>query len=313
MDRYPDAVQIPREIPEARANRYRELVRAAWKGVGVRLLIVSLELGGAALFSSASLFMSGLSTLLDMFSSLLLMASLRLAIRPPDLNHPFGHGRYEPLAGLQMGIFYILLGGGMLIYNILVFHEPHPDLLAENPVWILPFVNLLLLETCCRLLLRAAKKQNSPALAAEAYHYRIDSVSSALALLALGLAASLPAMGQFFDHLGGGAIAFFMMGVGVYAAKENLHQIMDHVPEYTYIDRIRKSAKKAKGVLGIEKLRVRFSGPDAHVDIDVEVEPQMPVKEAHLIAQQVRLEIQKEIPLVQDVIVHIEPYYPNDH
>lgn len=313
MDKFPEPLALPKEVPEAREARYKTLIKAALIGISIRLVIVTVEMGGAIGFNSASLFMGALSTMLDILSSVLLIFSFKLAVKPPDVNHPFGHGRLEPLAGLQMGVFYIVLGIGMLGYNLLGMNHPLHDNLGHQPVWIIPLVSIGLLEASYRAILRSAKKHQSPALAAEAIHYRIDSVAGMLAFFALFCANFVPSLSQIFDHLGGGAIAIFMIIMGGIASKDNLHQIMDRIPDAAYIERIKRAAMRAQGVLGIEKVRARLSGPDAHVDIDVEVEPSMPVKDAHLIAQQVRVEIQKEIPLVQDVIVHIEPYYPNDH
>ena len=104
-----------------------------------------------------------------------------------------------------------------------------------------------------------------------------------------------------------------MIVMGVYAVRNNLHQLLDRVPDAHFFDTVTKAAKIVPGVLDTEKIRIQLYGPDAHVDIDVEVDPQLSVEKAHEISQKVRVEIQKEWPAVRDVTVHIEPYYPNDH
>lgn len=310
---FPEPIQVPQEVPDAREQRYRSLVRSATRGILVRGFIATVELVAALAFSSASLFMDSLSTSLDMGSSLVLLLGFKLASKPPDRNHPFGHGRLEPLAGLQLGLFLVLLGGGMFFYNTTQINHHDPFAAIHPLLWIIPLISTLLLEGSYQLMTRTAHKQNSPALAADAIHYRIDSVTSIFATIALLLGGYSPQFSQLFDHLGAALIAIFMVIVGSNAARKNLNQLIDTIPGKSYFDRVRKAALRTPGVKGTEKLRIQLYGPDAHVDIDVEVDPQDTVEVAHRISQGVRVEIQKELPEVRDVHVHIEPYYPNDH
>ena len=115
------------------------------------------------------------------------------------------------------------------------------------------------------------------------------------------------------DHIGAMTIASMMVVLGIYAAKNNLDQLMDRIPNRDFFERVRKASLTVIGVLDTEKIRIQLYGPDAHVDIDIEVDPLLPVHLAHEISQNVRVEIQKEWPSVRDVTVHIEPYYPGDH
>ncbi len=104
-----------------------------------------------------------------------------------------------------------------------------------------------------------------------------------------------------------------MIVVGLNASKKNLHQLVDGVPDRSYFDRVKEAALSVKGILATEKILIQIFGPDAQVSIDVEVDPKLSVEKGHELSQQVRLAIQKKWPSVRDVIVHLEPYYPNDH
>jgi cation diffusion facilitator family transporter len=163
------------------------------------------------------------------------------------------------------------------------------------------------------MLIRAAKRRSSPALAADAIHYRIDGLTSLFATFALILVAFYPTWSHLIDHIGAMTISGLMMVIGIVAGKQNLNQLLDRAPDPDYFHRVRSAALKVQGVKETEKVRIQLYGPDAHVDIDIEVDPTLPVEEAHTISQKVRTEIQKEWPLVRDVTVHIEPYYPGDH
>lgn len=310
--KFPEPLKVPQTVLLARKTRERTLVRGALQGIFVRLFIALIELVFSLIYGSASLFMDALSTSLDIVTTIALIVSFKLAAKPPDTHHPFGHGRLEPLAGLQLGIFLAVLGSGMFFYNS---SEIHTDSnVSMHPfLWIIPCISILLLEMCYRMLMKTAEKEESPALAADAVHYRVDSLTSVFAAAALLLGGIFPQFTHQFDHLGAVLISLFMIVVGFIAAKSNMHQLLDRKPSSEYFERVRRAAMRTTGVLGTEKIRMQLFGPDAHVDIDVEVDPVMSVEEAHSISQKVRFEIQKELPQVQDVIVHIEPYYPNDH
>lgn len=311
--KYPDPLRPPETVLLARKNRYRALVRGAAQGIFVRIFIASIELVFALVYGSASLFMDALSTSLDIAATFILILSFKLAAKPPDTHHPFGHGRLEPLAGLQLGLFLVLLGGGMFFYNSSEIPRSTTGADIHPYLWIIPGISILLLEMCYRMLMKTAEKEQSPALAADAVHYRVDSLTSVFAAAALLLGGVFPQVSHQFDHLGAVLISVFMIIVGINAARNNMHQLLDRTPPKEYFEKVKKAAMRAAGVLGTEKIRMQLFGPDAHVDIDVEVDPELTVEAAHKISQKVRVEIQKELPQVQDVIVHVEPYYPGDH
>lgn len=313
MTQFPKALPIPEQIFDRRAKRHQEVLTAAKLGVFFRLSVILIEVVGIFLMNSSALFLDVISSLMDIASSLLLIFCIKLAQRPPDRNHPFGHGRYEPLGGMLLGIFLIVLGGSMFGQQFVrMFHET-----GESHIhpwsWLFPAFAMGMLEIAYRNLNQAAKEQNSPALAADAVHYRIDSLTSLFATIALLLAGFWPEWALYIDHAGALVIALFMIVIGVIASRENFHQLMDRVPDNQFFDRVRQAAFKATGVEGTEKIRIQQYGPDAHVDIDIEVMPALSVEEAHAISQQVRLEIQLAWPSVRDVTVHIEPFYANDH
>ena len=310
---FPDPVEPRESIVAVRDVRTRRLVRVTIIGICVRLLIVAAELAGFRHFGSQTLLIDALASLADVTASLLLVAAIRLAARPPDDDHPFGHGRYEPLAGLQLAVF--LTGIGLYLFLRQLWSaaiEP-----AEGELeWIaalIPLVAAVLLEIVSRVIHAIGTRHRSSALIAESAHFRIDAVTSFLAAVGIGLASAAPTYGHLIDRLGAMLLAAVVVWLGLQAAFENLHQLMDRVPEDASFDRVRNAAAAVEGVLEVEKIRIQHAGPDAHVDIDIEVDPAIRVDEAHRIAQHVRARIQSEWPSVREVVVHVEPYYAGDH
>lgn len=312
MSYFPAPVEIPGQVKAERKERMRQLITSCVWGIALRLVIISAELIGVYFFDSISLLMDALTSLVDVFSSLLLIFCIRFAARPPDTNHPFGHGRIEPLIGFQLGLFMALIGGGMIINQIFGL-STSKDHIIDSRAWVIPFCAIILLECCYQMVMKVAKKQHSPALAADAVHYRIDGITSLCATLALLIGAYFPEESHLIDHIGAIIISILMIGIGLNAAWQNTKQLLDTKPSLKFFNQVKNAANRVEGVLGTEKIRIQLSGPNAHVDIDVEVDPQLSVEVAHKISQNVRVEIQKDWAAVQDVTVHIEPYYPNDH
>src|SRR5947209_3344684 len=116
---FPEPLLPPIEFYAARKHRSKTLLKITCWGIFVRFLIAIFELLGFAFSGSSVLLIDALSTFADVASSLLLIVSIKLAERPPDREHPFGHGRYEPIVGLQLGIFLSLAGAGMFVYEFL--------------------------------------------------------------------------------------------------------------------------------------------------------------------------------------------------
>jgi cation diffusion facilitator family transporter len=313
LSQFPPAISLPEAVERARSQRTRHLLRVTCGGILVRLLVIGMELAGVWLLGHALLLVDALATAGDVATSLVILLAVRLAGRPPDQDHPFGHGRYEPLAGLQLGVLICALGGWLLLRHAwAALREPAA---GEVHAWVcaIPLVAAALLEGCYHVVRRAARQENSTALRAEAYHFRVDAATSLLAAAGLLIAALAPSVGHLVDHLGAVLLAGIMAGLGVMAVRENLHQLVDRVPSEECFERVKTSAEKVPGVRGVEKVRIQTAGPDAHVDIDIEVDPGSLVSASHRIAQRVRAQIQTDWPAVRDVVVHVEPYYEGDH
>jgi len=309
--KFPEKLKLPPKVHAARRERIQQLTWITAIGISARLFISCLELGAYYFFDSAALLLDALSGLFDIATSLFLLVSLRLATRPPDTNHPFGHGRFEPLAGLLIG--FSLVGAGIALF----YQQIQAPMAAESHfpawLWLLPASAAFLLEICYQRMRWIAQEKGSAALAADANHFRTDGLSSLLAAGALIAGLFSPAMAHAFDHWGAIAISVLMVFLGLNALRENLRQLLDQKPESALFKRVRKAAESVEGVLGTEKIGIQNYGPDAHVDIDIELDPKLTVDKAHTISQHVRLAIQTEWPEVRDVTVHVEPYYPNDH
>ena len=309
--RFPDPVLPPPEVDAVRQQRLHDVRRLVVVGVLVRGSVVVLELLGYWWLGSSALLADAIASLVDIASSLALLAAVHMAVRPPDDDHPFGHGRYEPLAGLQIGL--LITAAGAVLLAQLVVGAQREVFLPRTGAYLIPLVATLALFSTSLVMRRIARRHRSGALAAESHHYLIDAATSVVATLALAVGEVAPGSAVATDRVAAVLLALMMLAVGLLAARENLHQLMDRTPEEPLFDRVREAASRVDGVEEVEKIRIQAAGPDAHVDVDIEVDPSMSVEESHRLAQQVRAAVQERWPMVREVVVHVEPYYEGDH
>ena len=282
--------------------------------IGQRVAIAGMVVSGSLAIVKVIAGVSGHSTAVvadglesagDVFASGFVLLGLTLAARPADENHPYGHGRVEILTGLLIGL--ALTAGGALICYDSLRRLGQPRLpLAAYVVW--PLVASVLAKTAlASVKFHYGRKLRSAALAADAWNDTKDTGSAIAALIAVGLTLSDPV--RFFDadRYGGFIVGLMVVSVGVRVARDTSLQLMDTMPDEGLMKQIRAVASTVPGVRGVEKCYARKTGLRYHVDLHLEVDPEITVRQSHEIAHNVRYQVRKQLDWVADVLVHVEP------
>jgi len=261
-------------------------------------ILVGIKVGSTAVLSD------GCEAAGDVLSSTIVYAGLWLASKPPDAEHPYGHGRYETLSGLAVGAILLLAGAAILWHSIISAQEP-----TSLPVYALfPLLASVILKVGLAIWkFRIGKRIASTALQADAWHDLSDLLSTAIALIAVILTLSNPARFGLSDRIGSVLIGILIVLLSVRVVRQTIDQLVDTMPEENRMNQIRASAQSVPGTLGIEKCLARRSGMKYHVDLHLEVDPEMSVRRSHEIATEVRAAIRRDLPWVADVLVHVEP------
>ena len=262
-------------------------------------IIVGL-LGGSTSVVAAGLEFTG-----DVLASTFVFVGLLIASKPADSDHPYGHGRFETLAGLLVGI--ILAGGGVGICwrSLQRISEVHPPP-SVYTIW--PLLGAILVRSVMSSVkFKVGRQIQSASLVADAWNDAIDILSSAAASVALGLTLYNPAQFLTADHYGGFAVGLVVILTGLRVMRDTSLDLVDTMPERGSLDEIRKVALDVPGVLGIEKCFARKTGLQHHVDIHLEVDPNLMVWEAHEIATRARIQLCERLDWIADVLVHVEP------
>ena len=301
----PSLVSIPNEsIPPApESTRAGQRIAIAGMAVSGALAVAKIWVGLAG--HSTAAIADGVESSTDLLTSSLLLAGLTLGAKPADENHPYGHGRVEILSGLLIGLGLAVLGALISYSSAERLAHPHPPL-QLFVIW--PLLASLAAKPAMALWkFRYGRKIHSAALAADAWHDATDSTSAATALIAVALALHDPRRFTGADCYGGLAVGILVIAAGVRVAYQTAMQLMDTMPDDRLMDRIRLAASQVDGVRGVEKCYARKTGLRYHVDLHLEVDPDMTVRQSHEIAHRARLHILKSLDWVADVLVHVEP------
>jgi cation diffusion facilitator family transporter len=261
-------------------------------------VIVGLHAGSTAVLSD------GLEASGDVLSAAIVYAGLGLARKPPDSEHPYGHGRYETIAGLGVGGLLLLAGAGIFWHSFRSFHQSSAlPTYALYPLFAAIAIKIVLAVTKFRVARRIA----STALHADGWHDVTDLLSTCIALIAVGLTLADPERFAAADHIGGLFIGVLIFFLSIQVVRRTVGQLLDTMPDDDKMAEIRRAALAVPGALGIEKCFARRTGLQYHVDLHLEVDPEMTVRESHEIATRVRIAVKENLPWVADVLVHVEP------
>lgn len=281
--------------------------------VGRRIALLSMSAGALLAMAkiwvglnagSTSVVSDGLEAAGDVLSSGIVYAGLWLASKPPDYEHPYGHGRYETLAGLAIGAMLLLTGAGIFWHGLTSLGKRTVvESFALYPLIAAIFIKFALAATKFRV----GRRIRSASLDADGWHDLTDLLSTAVALAAVVLTLRWPQRFGSADHAGAMIIGLIVFFLSIRVVSRTVGQLLDTMPEPRKLVEIRSAALSVPGALGIEKCLARRTGLKYHVDLHLEVDPDLTVRESHDIATQVRICIRETLPWVADVLVHVEP------
>jgi cation diffusion facilitator family transporter len=290
-----------RTVGDRSGARRVAFVSLLWTAV-----VAAAKLTVGALTGSVAVLGDGFHSALDLIATAFTLAAIRVAEKPPDREHPYGHGRAENLAALGSSVVMVLVGAG-------VAWEASRRLLAgssfDPPVYALAVAAGAIVVDVWRaaVLRRAARRYASPALEAEALNFTADIGESLAVLIGLGAAR--------LGFAGGDAIAALVVVVAMWAMAVRVglgavNVLMDRTPS-SLADRVASAVRDVPGVMGVHDLRVRQSGADVHTEVTVSVGRTSSVEQSHEITETVEAAVAGVAPGAR-TIVHVEPSHEGE-
>ncbi len=302
----PNPVQSPsaRTGPTHHGPSVRAGLRVAAAGLAMNVAFAGAKLVAGVVGHSNALIADAVESLADVLGSLIVVGGLRFAAKPPDHNHPYGHGKGEALAGLVVAAMLAVAGVGVGVQAVHAIRSPA----VQPAAWTLVVLVLVIgvKEAMFQVARSRALKNASSALLADAWHHRTDAITSVAALV--GIALSLYA-GTAFAHADAWA-ALVAAGVivvnGGLLMRAPLGELTDAAPD-ALIEEVRRVAAGVEGVRLVEKVLARKSGSSYLVDMHLHVDGGLSVREAHALGGRAKAAVRNAVPRVADVLMHIEP------
>lgn len=275
-----------------------------WSIAGNTFLAITKGVAGV-FGNSYALIADAIESTTDIFSSLLVLFGLKYAAKPADENHPYGHGKAEPLITFAVVGFLVVSATIIFIESIHNIQQPHA---IPKPFTLIVLGAIILFkEASYRYVIRKSKETNSTSLKADAWHHRSDAVTSLMAFIGISIAWFFGKGYETADDWAALLASLFIVYNAYLIFRPALGEIMDEHLHDDIIEEIRLQSIKVEGVIATEKCFVRKMGMLYIVDLHVIVQKDLTVFEGHEIAHKVKDALMNDIPDIADILIHIEP------
>lgn len=286
-------------------NNEKTAIKTTYFSIAANTALAVIK-GLAGFFgNSYALIADAIESTTDIFSSLLVLLGLKYAERPADKNHPYGHGKIEPLITFVVVAFLVTSATIIAYESIQHIRTPHK---TPKP-WTLFVLGAIILwkELSYRIVIKKSVETNSSSLKADAWHHRSDAITSITAFIGISIALFFGPGYETADDWAALFASAFILYNGYRIFRPALGEIMDEHRYEGLIDEIRRVSLQVDGILGTEKCYVRKTGMYYHVDLHAIVNGQITVTAGHDLAHQLQDTLKKEIPNLGNVLIHIEP------
>jgi len=284
--------------------RHKTGQKAVIVAISGNILLTIFNFTVGILSGSTALMAEAAHTLSDVTTSIITAIGFRIGLKPPDSEHPYGHGRAEPLVSLVIVIFLVFIA-----YEII--SEAYGKLLLMGslapPDWtaaLMALIGIAVNISMTRYMMKVGRKINSPAIIADAQHQKVDIFSCAA--IVVGVVGSNLGL-LILDPLVAILIAVLVLKIAFNVGKENIDNLMGKVPSKDLIEEITKAGTSVKGVKGMHDIKVNYMGPNASVDLHITVDPELSLRNAHKISHQVEKSVIDKVDIVSIVYVHVCP------
>ncbi|HWD19183.1 MAG TPA: cation diffusion facilitator family transporter [Verrucomicrobiae bacterium] len=286
-----------------RTERLQRSLRTTFAGLAVNAALTAGKFAAGFFGGSHALIADAVESSADMLSSIVVWRGVVVANAPADRDHPYGHGKAEPIAAAVVSVMMLLAAIGIIAKS--AEQLTHPRARPEAFTLLVLLGVIVIKEGLFRFVSREAESMQSSAVQADAWHHRSDAITSLAA--ALGITVALLGGPAGADDAGAIIAGCMVAWNGWRMIREAANELMDAAPNTALMANARLAAGQVEGVTAVEKCQARKMGFEYFIDMHVEVDPNITVAAGHEIAHRVKDRVQAAIPHVKDVLVHIEP------
>lgn len=292
-------------------ERFSKAEFAAWIGIIGNILLAIVK-GVIGLFSnSKALIADAVHSASDVVGSIAVLVGLKVAQVPPDKDHPYGHGKAENISAIIVAVILFFVGAEVAFSSAKSLFTPieAPEVMAIYAV----VLSIVVKESMFQYKYRLGKRINSQAIIANAWEHRSDVFSSIAALVGIvgAIIGGKYNIGWllYLDPIAGAFVSLLIMKMAIKIGQESIHNTLDHVLHEEEARELILEAEKVNGVLHIDDFFAREHGHYLIVDIKVGVNPKISVEQGHQVGKEVKKRLIEKFPNIQDVFIHVNPYY----
>ncbi len=290
-------------------QRHSVIKRVTYTGILVNVLLSGAQIVSGFFAHSQALIADGIHTLADLLSDFVVLFTAQHAAKAADDDHPYGHGRFETLTSIFLGIALVAVALGIGYRGILSIANPSPQPIEAYALFF-ALLAILSKEFLYRYTIKAAREIKSTLLESNALHHRSDVFSSVVVVA--GVAAQLFGA-PHMDALAAIIVAVMISLMGLHLVKKSFSELIDTSLDQELLDKVKKHILNTGGVVAIHSLRSRSMGGLGYIDTEIRVNPRLSVSEAHYISLHLEQSVKKSFNEISDITVHIDPVADIDH
>ncbi len=280
-------------------------IKSTFIGIAVNACLAFVKALAGIFGNSYALIADAIESLADVFSSLIVLLGLILAVKPADRNHPYGHGKIEPLASVLVALSLIAAAILIAVESIQAINTPHQSPASFTLIVLVAVIAIK--ETLFRYVIKVGNEMESLVVKSDAWHHRSDAITSLAAFIGISIAIIGGPGYEMADDFAALLAAGIISINAFIVLKPALFELIDTAPDPRLLIEIRQIAESVEDVLGTDQGYVRKVGFDYYVDLDILCDPEFSIRKGHEIAHNVVDTIQGKLPQITKVLIHVEP------
>ncbi len=283
--------------------------RVTWAGMLVNVLLTVLKFLGGIYGRSKALLADAIHSLSDLLTDILVLIGLHFFDKKEDKNHPYGHGKVETLSTIGVGAILLLAAVSIGIGAVTAIYRGEATAPHRYTI-LIAAISIIAKEVLFQVTIRTGKRIGSEAMTANAWHHRSDSWTSAVTLVGVALASYVPSL-RSLDSAAAIVVSLFILKISIDILRGSVSKIIDTSPSPEFLDSVREEVNGIRGVKSSHDLTGRYYADSIRMEVHIELDPDMTVRESHEIADSVAQRVKERFPEVTAVLVHVDPFEPD--
>lgn len=291
-------------------SREKEIYKVTIVGTIVNALLVAVKFVAGIMGRSSALVADAVHSLTDFVSDIVVLVFVRISGKPRDAEHEYGHGKFETLATMIIGVLLVAAGIGLLFNGAKQVWDSINGIVLPEPTWIalaVAFISIVSKELLFRYTIKEGRRLNSDAVIANAWHHRSDVISSIGTMIGIGGAMFFGRKWRILDPIAAVVVSFFIIKAGYDIIKPAINELLEASLPKEQTDEITEIIRSVAGVKGLHNLRTRKIGNAIAIDVHVKMDGELRLTEAHEIASRIEKAIRDHYGVESMINVHMEP------